>query len=331
MWKNKLLKLDLSAWKEGGEEKAQLIHFANQLEGPERFPDIAQEELQYGAAKEKEEKTFKCKALDYVKMKMKKEVPEQEKGFYVERRRSTQHSSSLGAGGDSVQERQASASSNPSRRPVPNSMWKKTTTTTERDSAPVQSVPRPIMVPVVVKFEIFKYGVSYGYAMAAYSIPTSITFRAFLQDAVLQLRRQSSSPMDFPRELLLNEFVEADWHHKHQYPVDPRFANELDPGNWEASMKLYAAHLQPIPLEIKLMISEMPLIPTDSGQGESGEDDFGEGGSGEAKSGSNNSDPGSPSMSGAWQTSNSPEDPDAITPASPLKARYACDAFGNEY
>lgn len=320
MWKNKLLKLDLSAWKEGGEEKAQLVHFANDLEGPERFPDIAQEDLQYGAAKE--EKTSKCKLLDYVKMKMKKEVPVQEKGFWVERKRWVQHSSSLGAGGDSVQEKQPSSSS--SGRPVPNSMWK---TTTEQDSGPVQSVPRDTMVPVVVKFEIFKYGASYGYAMAAYSIPNSMSFRAFLQDAVLQLRRQSSSPKDFPRQMLLNEFVEADWHHKHQYPVDTRFAKELDPGNWEASMKLYATHLQPIPLEIKLMISEMPLIPTDSGQGESGEDESGEG-----EPGSSNSDPGnsSPSMSGAGQTSNSLEDPDAITPAPPLKARYGCDAFGNE-
>ncbi len=331
MWKNKLLKLDLSTWKEGGKEKAQLVHFANHVEGPERFPDIAHEDLQYGAAKE--EKTSKFKLLHFVKKKMKKEVPEQEKGFYVERRRSTQQSSSLGAGGDSVQEKQAS-SSEPGR-PVPNSMWKKTPeqdSTTKQDSTPVQALPRKIMVPVVVKFEVFKYGASYGYAMAAYSIPTSMNFRDFLQHAVLQLRRQSSSPRGFPRELLLNEFVEADWHHKHQYPVDTRFPKELDPGNWEASMKLYASNPQPMPVELKLMISEMPLIPTDSGQGESGEDDFGEGSSGEGKSGPNNSDPGSPSMAGGRQTSISPEDPDAITPAPPLKkTRFACDAFGNEY
>ncbi|KAL8924419.1 MAG: hypothetical protein Q9208_004027 [Pyrenodesmia sp. 3 TL-2023] len=293
MWKNKLVEITLPAWKEGGEEEGRHVHFStmpNENEGFERFPDIAEEDPH-----EAKGKTAKCNLLEYVKTKMKRAAPAQEKGFSVQRKRSEQHSSSLGAGGDSTQERNRPS---PSSGPVPNSKWK----TTKENGAPTQAVAHIKTVPLVVKFTTDENKI----AMAAYSIPISMTFRDFLQESILQLRRQSPSPKQFPRQLLLNEFVRADWHHKDQDPVDGRFAEELFPGNWNTSMKLYSAHLQPEPLEIELMIS--PMSRTGSGKGTSGQGTSGQGTSGQGTSGQ--------VTSGGGQDSY--EDPDAITEAPPL-------------
>lgn len=318
MWKNKLVEITLPEWKENGKGEAKHVHFStmpNENEGFERFPDIAEEDLHEGKGK-----TAKCHLLDYVKMKMKKVAPVQEKGFSVQRKRSGQHSSSLGAGGDSTQEKNPHPSPGPgpsaSGRPVPNSMWKTTKNNSAPKQAPKQAVARTKMVPLVVKFRTEEHEL----AMAAYSIPITMPFRDFLQESILQLRRQSSSPTHFPRKLLLNEFVRANWHHKHQDPVDVRFAEELFPGNWRQCMKLYSAHLQPKPLEIELMIS--PLSPTESGhstsgqgtsvQGTSGQGTSGQGTSGQGTSGQGTSGQGT---SGGGQDY---EDPDAITQAPPL-------------
>ncbi|KAL8754951.1 MAG: hypothetical protein Q9184_004945 [Pyrenodesmia sp. 2 TL-2023] len=325
MWKSKLVEITLPAWKEDGEEEVRHVHFAtmpNENEGFERFPDIAEEDLH-----EAKGKTVDCNLLHYLKMKMKKD-----KGFSVQRKRSGQHSSSLGAGGDSSQDKNPSPST--SGRPLPNSKWKTTQKKTKKNSAPEQAVARPKLVPLVVKFRT-KEG---DLAMAAYSIPITMTFREFLQESILQLRRQSSSPKHFPCQILLNEFVRANWHHKHQDPVDARFAEELFPGNWQRCMKLYSAHLQPKPLEIQLMIS--PKSPSESDQGTSGQGTSGQGTpgqgtscqgiSGQGISGQGTSGQGASGQgtSGGGQDS---EDPDAITQAPPLPVRKGCDAFGNEY
>lgn len=229
-------------------------------------------------AKEKFRK-YMAKLLRLFKKKEVVEVPVQEIGFFVERKKQTHTSSS-------TQESDAAQGGiwTQTGRPTPNSKWKQqedssaqvlpnepaqdrnssqtgrrglNSILTHEDHSSARTLARREWILVAVRTKIL--GDRTRYSTAYINMPLNATYGEFITESQKALRRQSPFPKAaFPRKMLVQGLL-ADWPEDQLLPSElmPR---ELTEDNFQGCIMRYSRRVQPDALQVELILSALPTL-----------------------------------------------------------------------